>query len=306
MGFLVARQGSSYRKPGAMMLFNSLGQHYGLLSGGCIEQQLAGAANRCLASGKTATIEMNLDSEEDDAEAWQAALGCGGAITVFIAPLNANNRQLSLDSAHALLESGHSAMISIDFSAEADAVQAECARVATPHKRLGDTAELAASGDGFQLTLQPPPRLFIAGAGVDAGPLAQLAHQLGWQVSINETRSALRNRSELPENVQRLAVEASHCDALHSADCIIIMHHNLALDAQWLAASRASSARYIGVLGPERRLQLLLERIDASLDDYASRLHGPCGMRLGGDTPASVALSILSDCHRTLADLQND
>ena len=42
--------GPSYRKAGAMMLFNDLGQHYGLLSGGCLEADIQRQAARVMRS----------------------------------------------------------------------------------------------------------------------------------------------------------------------------------------------------------------------------------------------------------------
>ena len=175
-----------------------------------------------------------------------------------------------------------------------------------PKCRLGNSAELADDGATFTLTLQPSPRLFIAGAGIDAIPLAQIASQLGWQVSVNETRSQ-QQRSMLPATIERLAIQApADCQPMLEADSIIIMHHNLALDTQWLAASLRSKARYIGMLGPEQRLDHLLVQAGTSREDFEGRLHGPCGLPLGGDTPASVALSIISDVHRTLATVLTD
>ena len=38
---IIGTEGSSYRKPGAMMMINSLGQYHGLLSGGCLESYYA-------------------------------------------------------------------------------------------------------------------------------------------------------------------------------------------------------------------------------------------------------------------------
>ena len=49
---IIETDGSSYRKPGAMMFINSLGQYYGLVSGGCLEADIMRHARMCMASGK--------------------------------------------------------------------------------------------------------------------------------------------------------------------------------------------------------------------------------------------------------------
>lgn len=43
--------GSAYRKSGAMMLVNDMGQQLGLLSGGCLEADIVRQARKCLLSG---------------------------------------------------------------------------------------------------------------------------------------------------------------------------------------------------------------------------------------------------------------
>ena len=48
--------GPSYRKAGAMMLFNDLGQHYGLLSGGCLEADIQRQAARVMRSKRSLTV----------------------------------------------------------------------------------------------------------------------------------------------------------------------------------------------------------------------------------------------------------
>ncbi len=37
---IIQTDGSSYRKAGAMMLINDMGQYFGLLSGGCLESDI--------------------------------------------------------------------------------------------------------------------------------------------------------------------------------------------------------------------------------------------------------------------------
>lgn len=46
-------QGSSYRKPGAMMLFHEFGQGAGILSGGCLEADLRRHAQNAMLDRKS-------------------------------------------------------------------------------------------------------------------------------------------------------------------------------------------------------------------------------------------------------------
>jgi xanthine dehydrogenase accessory factor len=62
---------------------------------------------------------------------------------------------------------------------------------------------------------------------------------------------------------------------------------------------------YLGLLGPKKRTEKILA--DLARDGLAltpamrARLHAPVGLDLGADTPAQVALAILSEMQAALA-----
>ena len=66
---IIGTEGSSYRKSGAMMMINSLGQYHGLLSGGCLESDIMRQARRCWDNQKSRMIQYDMREEED--LAWQ-------------------------------------------------------------------------------------------------------------------------------------------------------------------------------------------------------------------------------------------
>jgi xanthine/CO dehydrogenase XdhC/CoxF family maturation factor len=66
---------------------------------------------------------------------------------------------------------------------------------------------------------------------------------------------------------------------------------------------------YIGVLGPQRRTREMLAEAarlldmpasDDQMERWLAAIHAPTGLDLGADTPASIALSILSEIQQTL------
>ena len=78
LGTVVATEGSTYRKPGAMMLIADNNQYRGLISGGCLEADLAAHARDVFADGKTRKVVY--DMSEGDDFAWGLGLGCDGII----------------------------------------------------------------------------------------------------------------------------------------------------------------------------------------------------------------------------------
>ena len=79
----------------------------------------------------------------------------------------------------------------------------------------------------------------------------------------------------------------------------VVMGHNLSRDREALKTALASRALYIGVLGPRHRTaSLAAELSGAVLSD--PRVHAPVGLDIGGEGPASIALSILAEAQAVL------
>ena len=87
LGTLYHIEGPSYRKPGAMMLFNDLGEQYGLLSGGCLESDIQQHAAKVMASQQPKTLCYDANDEDD--RSFLLGIGCGGKIYI---PLRLSNK----------------------------------------------------------------------------------------------------------------------------------------------------------------------------------------------------------------------
>ena len=70
---VIATEGSTYRKPGAMMLIAGDGAFAGLISGGCLEGDLAQHAQAVFASGEPAQLTYDMSAGDD-------LVGIGGGI----------------------------------------------------------------------------------------------------------------------------------------------------------------------------------------------------------------------------------
>ncbi len=60
---------------------------------------------------------------------------------------------------------------------------------------------------------------------------------------------------------------------------------------------------YVGLLGPVSRKAEVMAL--AGLDThgvFVRRVHCPMGIDIGGDLPEAVAVSVIAECHRELAD----
>src|SRR5690606_30513696 len=86
---VVATIGSTYRKPGAQMLIAADGSGAGLLSGGCLENDLVERARAVLASGEPALVDY--DARGPDDVIWGIGLGCEGAMTILLTRIDPEN-----------------------------------------------------------------------------------------------------------------------------------------------------------------------------------------------------------------------
>ena len=82
LGVLVETKGSTYRKPGALMLIAANGDSAGLLSGGCLEGDLAEYARSVIETGSARLVTY--DTRGGDDLVWGLGLGCEGAMHILL------------------------------------------------------------------------------------------------------------------------------------------------------------------------------------------------------------------------------
>src|SRR5204863_9531744 len=64
-----------------------------------------------------------------------------------------------------------------------------------------ETIEYEVAGEIVEFafeTLRPPVQLLILGAGADAVPLAEIAHEIGWQAHVYDHRPAFLTKERFP------------------------------------------------------------------------------------------------------------
>lgn len=258
----------------------------------------------------TGELEDQLDTAETDAIAF--GLGCNGAVHVLFERLDSPSVQRRLNaiqqallqrqqqvhaiicqSTHPALPVGHTLLAS-DLSDHV-ALQILWKQAA----QSGQSAYVAITLDQHEVELfieviTPPSRLIICGAGVDVIPLVGMAKWQGWQVWVIDSRITHAQPARFPQadRVWHLPLAQAHALLPHCAGAAIaIMSHSLTQDRTWLRLALDSDAAYIGQLGPRYRTERLLSDIG---EQHADRLHYPIGLKMAGDTPEAIALSIVA------------
>ena len=83
---IIATEGSTYRKPGAMMLISRAGAFEGMISGGCLEGDLLHHAAKVFESGEAVFVTYDMHADED--LVWSLGLGCDGVIHLMLQRLD--------------------------------------------------------------------------------------------------------------------------------------------------------------------------------------------------------------------------
>jgi len=306
---IVATEGSSYRKIGAQMLINDLGQYYGLLSGGCLESDIMIQARRCWDNNQNRLIQYDMREEED--LAWKLGIGCGGLVKILLQPVNAANNYLDLHTVLAILNENGSCLYSqMVIEGLADNT---CRRLESVHSHqvaldMHDDIEILTQ------TLRPPFHLAIFGGGIDAKPVVDIAASIGWQITLIDSRTTYARKEHfakvdqiVKKPIEQISTDVSENAWLQSIDAVILMNHNVELDALSLSLVQQSSSRYLGILGPTHRTDRVFEEANLTRNQVIIPLANPIGLRLGGELPESIALSMISEIHAFLenADAQS-
>ncbi len=304
LGSVTEIHGSSYRKPGAMMLFSGMGQQLGLLSGGCLEADLMRHARQVMASGQAQSITY--DMEEEESVAWQLGIGCGGRITIELTPVHAGNGYLQLDQLLGALQRRQPGCYALALGGNESGAEARLFSLTDTPAPLQpcDRSRVVTwqARRWLVVPVKPAPHLLIFGGGIDARPLVTLAAELGWHTTLVDHRSAHARPAYFPR-----ASEIHHCRAselatalLNEIDAAVIMNHNVAMDAEALRALRHARCRYLALLGPRHRCDRVLQQAGIAPSELPAPLASPAGLDIGGELPESIALSILAECHAVL------
>src|SRR5438046_9189745 len=256
---LVQTEGSTYRKPGARLLVDSDGGTLGVLSGGCLEEEIGRHGRKVIADASP--VLLSFDTKR--------LYGCDGRLKILVEPVPAAGQNGNLiTKIGALLRNREVCRIRTCFEGEA-----------LGSELLPSDVLLAERRGLFIETVPLPVRLLLFGTGPEIEPITQLAGNLGWMVE------RFGHPAELAEDLRPDAQTAA-----------IVMTHNFGRDLLALDRLLPLQLPYVGLLGPRKRHAELLARLSEyrSLDFNADgrTLFAPAGLDIGSEAPEEIALAI--------------
>lgn len=290
LALVVATEGSTYVRPGAMALFGGEMGQVGWLSGGCLEPEVERRAQQAAAAMRMDWIEVDTRDDEDLFSG--SALGCRGRLRIALLPMRLLPQWEALVTAWRGAEAPLHIAISAGGELRADVGTLE------RHWQLAPLSSDAHVG-AWSMEIPAPPTVAIFGAGPETPALLPALRSLGWIVTLIEQRPRW---SPLAAGADE-AIARSPQAALASLpaarfDAALVMHHHFELDREALATLAQSDIGFIGLLGPPRRRDDLFRVMSAEMrESLTPRLHSPVGLNLGGHGPEAIALSIAAQLH---------
>lgn len=333
-------EGSSYRRPGARMLVTEEGNLTGAISGGCLEGDALRKALLVMTEKRTMLVTYDTN-DEDDAKLGMG-LGCNGIIQVLIEPVdneNSNNpvqllkavaakRQkavlVTLFSLHdrkakqpgtcLLIKEDHTIIGSAEVLQETLVAEAKNIFVSQTssfknYLALGETETYNLTA--FTEYIKPPVSLVIVGAGNDVMPLVDMATILGWEATIVDGRANYAKAERFPSACQVLVAKPEEVlkqVVIDEQTVFALMTHNYNYDMAMLKELISSNARYIGLLGPRKKRDRIVDELKENglslSEQQLSTIYGPVGLDIGAETSEEIALSIIAEIQAVLSSRQ--
>ena len=326
---VVHLEGSSYRRPGARMLITEDGQLTGAISGGCLEGDALQKSQMVIAQQKSRIVTYDTTDETDDTLG--VGLGCNGIINILIEPLqpgNPNNqveflkkvvskRQravlvtlFDLDSQRGtqpgtcLLLNESDEVFSTSADPKLDDTLKEDARLVMQDKKSAFKKYIS---EGISLTafieyIKPAISLVVIGAGNDVMPLIDMADILGWETRVFDGRSSYARPERFAKACQVIVSKPEavlNQIEIDEQTVFALMTHNYKYDYAMLKALITKNVVYVGVLGPRKKLERMIEELNNEgiqlSGEQLSTIHGPAGLDIAAETAEEIALSIIAE-----------
>jgi xanthine/CO dehydrogenase XdhC/CoxF family maturation factor len=268
MATLVSAKGSSYRQPGARMLIAPDKHFVGHLSAGCLEDEIAELAQEVIGTGKGVCMQFDL----------RARFACDGSIEVFIERLS--RPSAFIDGLARAVNERASILVATNY----DVVNGMTGTRVLDEASSSTVKSAVTEPKKFLQLIEPPVRLLLFGEHFDVHPIQELASFLGWEAEI------WSDLHGIPKGDSRTAS--------------VVMSHNFGRDLAALKHLFANQFGYIGLLGPRRRKQQLINYLieEGYSPEKLSTLHSPAGLDIGAETAEEIALAIVAEIQAAMTD----
>ena len=322
MAQVVRVEGSSYRREGARMIVFESGIFEGGISGGCLEGDALKRSQLAILKQEPSIITYDTSKEMEIG----IGLGCNGIIDVLLTPLKADSKNMKMLEKCVSNRKNHILITITSSNAKDDNLKlgqsfyfdtvnktleglesndmrnfilGKIDLVLEQNKSKSFVYTLDELCLTFHVELIPVPyHLAIFGDNYDVYPLIQLAGLLDWEISLVGNIQKLKKEPlKLVKNIY--PKDLPERPGIDDRTAVVLMAHDFKTDIKNLKNVLHSDAPYIASLGPKKRFEKIKSKLEEGGDTISAkdllRIHGPCGLEIGADSPEEIALSICSE-----------
>lgn len=290
MATVVAIEGSSYRRPGVRMLILENNTMVGAVSGGCVENEIRKQSQSVFLNNKAKIMVYD----------GRYRLGCEGILYILLEPFSPD--AATWDALETVLQKRQTLEI-VSFYTKTEGIQP------------GLGSEFHFEGKNFAFsnfqpdktlytytqTLKPRFHLIIVGSEHDAVQLCHFASLTGWEITIVASVKDPKTIANFPgaARLVYLLPEETHSLSIDNETAVILMTHSYTTDLKFLIGLKNTQPAYLGLLGPVKRRNQLLNEFFEYTDSYNEGLldiaYGPSGISIGAETPQEISISIIAE-----------
>jgi xanthine dehydrogenase accessory factor len=185
------------------------------------------------------------------------------------------------------------------FPSAADLRQCLTNEVAKVFRRPS-APDSAAEEEVFVEPWLPKPQLVIIGAGHIGQELAAQASRVGFEIIVVDDRPEFMGPKTFPPGTLAICGELGMIVETLSRDAdafVVIVTRSAQKDAEALVSVFTRPTAYVGMIGSQRKVQLLRRTLvssDAVTEDEFDRVYAPIGLNIGAVTVPEIAASIVA------------
>ncbi|MDT8860882.1 XdhC family protein [Alkalihalobacillus sp. MEB130] len=318
MATVIEVEGSAYRHEGAKMLFLEDGRSFGLISGGCLEEDLQIRATDVMRLNRPETIVYDLQAEDD--LGWGQGAGCNGKINVLLEPISWGEMDeygnLIWPGVHEAFKMGenvitvrevvgHQIKNRFFFTTNGEIIGSSqpnhCSDLLRKdvvqffqQNRIFDYQFHLELNTQYLFELhEAKDVIYIFGAGTDVEPVVKRLAEFDFLPVLIDPKESRCQPSVFPDATQYYPEHpetflANH--KLRDQSYVLIMTHSFERDQLILSYFLKHQPKYLGILGPKRRTERLLG--STFVPEW---VHSPIGMEIDAEGAEEISLSILAE-----------
>ncbi len=316
---IINDSGSTPRSSGSRMIVYPHGDISGTIGGGAVEGDVIQHALRLFETRGAEIVSYDL---AQGANIERMDLICGGRVQVLIEHVPANEH--NIDLYHSVIEAfAKSPSVQWITQITDDNGQLKVARalrkspgefhgsvhirqefekLIASDKRIRHGSHCIALERATYVieSIQPPPTLFLFGAGHVSKEIGTLSQRLGFRTIVFDDRVEFANAERFPD-AEAIQVCPGFTNVFNGFDplpddFIVIVTRGHRFDKEVLVQALQTEAGYIGMIGSRRKRETIYtELIDQGIEPSTlEQVHCPIGLAIDAETPAEIAVSVMA------------